>query len=285
MMALARAANIELRIWARRENLPWQLYELRGSQKPTGVVWLVLENYHYRLLRLKTKKQPPQTLRKEAIVLSDGPIKQEGKWQRFAPSSQAQEAKTNPALKRPAEAAEEPDNKRPAAKTEKKDTLTGAGYTKILEGGGGSRCGSVRSQAVSTARSSVPDSARVRKLLGLGSAAPSEWSATVRRLLGLGSAARSEPAVSDEEPAGEPEYVNGQYLRCPCGWMPSPGLKSAAQRTQANRHWRDCEGKEPPAATEVQRKQARTARCRVQQPLEKAQAERRPEMPARCCQF
>ena len=163
MMALARAANIELRIWARRENLPWQLYELRGSQKPTGVVWLVLENYHYRLLRLKTKKQPPQTLRKEAIVLSDGPIKQEGKWQRFAPSSQAQEAKTNPALKRPAEAAEEPDNKRPAAKAEKKDTLTGAGYTKILEGGGGSRCGSVRSQAVSTARSSVSSWGLVRQ--------------------------------------------------------------------------------------------------------------------------
>ncbi len=240
LMALARAVNVELRIWARRDDLPWQLYELKGSKKPTGTVWLVLEDYHYRLLRQKTKRAPPQSLRKDAIVLADEPMTSDDKWQRFAAGTPSRP----PAEKKKREAgaeAEEPEQKRQAA-------------ARALDGGGGSRCGSVKSHAASTALSS----ARARRMLGLGPAAPSMGSAKARRLLGLASAAPTMPAESDEEAAGEPEYVRGQLYRCICGWVPSPELKSAAQHTQAKRHWRDCQGTGLPEATKEQRARART---------------------------
>ena len=41
--------------------------------------------------------------------------------------------------------------------------------------------------------------------------------------------------------------------------MPPPELKSNAQRTQAQKHWRDCQGKGLPVATKEQRAKARTA--------------------------
>ena len=248
LMALARAANVEIRIWALRDKLPWQLYELRGSKKPSGIIWFVSEDFHYRLLRSKSEKALPQSLCKGAIILEDGPIKKEEKWQRFAPNETPPAAPEAKGAKRTTDkAAKEADE--PGQKQARKDPLTGAGVSgpaapqgsvkrvRFLEGGGGSRAGS-------EAASAVPSSSRIRRMLGLGPAAPSECSlgeaaptersTRVRKLLGL------------EAAPSEADYVRGEIYKCRCGWVPSPEKGATAQQAEAKRHWRDCQGEGPP---------------------------------------
>lgn len=55
-----------------------------------------------------------------------------------------------------------------------------------------------------------------------------------------------------EEIFSAQEPKAGDHLRCPCGWTPPPGTKTA-QYTKAAQHWHKCRGEKPPQAPKKQK--------------------------------